>query len=146
MSYRGRWLGGAKGISLPTQENLQGPWKSFGLHFLHCGVTDKIINTSEYLSVVQRENFPMYMSYSFPLPFYWPFVGLQTAKEKPDFLPVIDLWNCIQSAKQKLVCRSTVKSTQDQDTPNKVIETGEPILQAKFLSKYYKIWITDEQK
>lgn len=49
--------------------------------------------------------------YSFPLPFYWLFVGMQTAKEKPDFLPVIHLWNCLQSAKQKLGCRGTAKST-----------------------------------
>lgn len=88
----------------------------------------------------------MYMCYSFPLPFYWPFVGVQTAKEKPDFLPVIHLWNCLQSAKQKLGCRGTVKSTQDQDTHNKVIEMGKPILQAQFLSKCYKIWITGSQK
>lgn len=106
---------------------------------MHYVVTDKIINTSEYLSVVQRENFPMYICYSFPLPFYWPVVGVQTAKEKPDFLPVIHLWNCLQSAKQKLGCRGT----QDQDTHNKVIETGEPIFQAQFLSNYYKNWITD---
>lgn len=66
-------------------------WKSFELHCLHCVVTDKIINTSEYLCVVQRENFPVCMCYSFPLPFYWPFVGMQAAKEKPDFLPVIHL-------------------------------------------------------